>query len=897
VPPANAQLANGGFETPPNVYPYMVFGAGLSLPGWTMESGTVEIVGTYWQAAEGRQSLDLNGIFEEIGTLYQDVATVPGARYRVRFALAGNPEGGPAVKSLTLTWGDSELDTLTFDTTGRTLADMGWEYHEYVVTAASTRSRLRFQSTSSSFCGPALDDISVTPLDSRPPPPASPVPVIHSFAPHGGPPGEAVHIVGTNFAPTVEQNQVYFGSVKALVQSASDRRLAVLVPTGALFAPITLTVNGLTAYGDTPFSPTFSGNRLLDASTFAPRVTFATGRDPTTFAIGDLDGDGQPDLAVANYQSHTLSVFRNTSQPGRIDAGSFQTAVDFPAGPCPASVALGDLDGDGRLDVVVANDYGANISVYRNTSSPGAFTASSLAPRVNFDAGTHPVSVAVGDLDRDGRPDIAVANAAHAPSTVGVFRNTGAVAGITAATFEPMVEFPVGSYVFKVTIGDLDADGRPELAAANIESSSVSVLRNLSTRGIIASDSFAPHVDFDTGGRTFDLTIGDLDGDGVVDLAAVGDGGVSLFRNKGDGRFNAASFETRVALPVEGTAYEIKLADLGGDAKPDLAVTILYQNGVSVYENRSVAGALRAAAFGPKYDYAGAGNSVAVADLDGDTRPDLVTCLSSVVSVYRNVGGGSPPPPPPPPPGTMNTFGNGGFESPQGIYPYMVFTPGRQLPGWVVESGTVEIVGPYWQAAEGVQSLDLNGIFEDIGTIYQDVATTAGERYRIRFASAGNPECGPAVKSIKVFWDAEELAALEFDTTERSVTNMGWEYHEYVVTAAGARSRLRFQSTSSSFCGPALDDVSVSLLTTNGESVALAPAAFPPPVTALAMDPQPRLTIYGNVGRVYRIECSPEPLGATWQEITTVVLPTSPYTWTDPATNAPRKFYRAVLVH
>ena len=88
-------ITNGGFELPPGVYPYMVFDTGLRLPGWTVENGTVEIVGSYWQAAEGSQSLDLNGIFEEIGTIYQDVATVPGEHYKIRFAYSGNPECGP----------------------------------------------------------------------------------------------------------------------------------------------------------------------------------------------------------------------------------------------------------------------------------------------------------------------------------------------------------------------------------------------------------------------------------------------------------------------------------------------------------------------------------------------------------------------------------------------------------------------------------------------------------------------------------------------------------------------------------------------------------------------------------------------------------------------------------
>src|SRR5947199_10829526 len=94
---------------------------------------------------------------------------------------------------------------------------------------------------------------------------------------------------------------------------------------------------------------------------------------------------------------------------------------------------------------------------------------------------------------------------------------------------------------------------------------------------------------------------------------------------------------------------------------------------------------------------------------------------------------------------TGSSFMNVGFYVPTGVNPYQVFGAGSNLSGWIVESGTVEIVGPYWQAPEGSQSLDLNGIFEDIGTIYQDVPTVIGQAYKVRFAYAGNPECGATV--------------------------------------------------------------------------------------------------------------------------------------------------------
>jgi choice-of-anchor C domain-containing protein len=166
-----AQTTNGGFESPGNVFPYRVFSTGASLPGWTVERGTVEIVsGRYWQAAEGGQSLDLNGIFDQIGTIYQDIPTQPGQRYRVRFAFAGNPEGGwPKMKSFRVDWDGQAVTTLSFDTTGRTNSNLGWRHHEFIVAASGPISRLRFESLTPTFCGPVLDDITVTPVTAATP--------------------------------------------------------------------------------------------------------------------------------------------------------------------------------------------------------------------------------------------------------------------------------------------------------------------------------------------------------------------------------------------------------------------------------------------------------------------------------------------------------------------------------------------------------------------------------------------------------------------------------------------------------------------------------------------------------------------------------------------------------
>jgi len=115
----------------------------------------------------------------------------------------------------------------------------------------------------------------------------------------------------------------------------------------------------------------------VGAVSYVTNVDFATGTNPYSVAIGDLDGDGKPDLAVANYNSNTVSILRNTSTLGSI---SYATNVDFAAGTGPYSVAIGDLNGDGRADLAVANQIDGTVSVIRNTPSFPPPTVTSFSP-------------------------------------------------------------------------------------------------------------------------------------------------------------------------------------------------------------------------------------------------------------------------------------------------------------------------------------------------------------------------------------------------------------------------------------------------------------------------------------------------------------------------------------
>ena len=131
---------------------------------------------------------------------------------------------------------------------------------------------------------------------------------------------------------------------------------------------------------------------------FIARRDFDAGTHPSTVAVGDFNGDGVQDLAVANVNSANVSVLLGNGD------GTFQVAVNFGAGGRPRSVAVADFNGDGVQDLAVANDGSNNVSVLLGNGD-GTFQEA-----VNFGAGIFPVSVAVGDFNGDGRPDLAVAN-------------------------------------------------------------------------------------------------------------------------------------------------------------------------------------------------------------------------------------------------------------------------------------------------------------------------------------------------------------------------------------------------------------------------------------------------------------------------------------------------------
>jgi hypothetical protein len=186
-----------------------------------------------------------------------------------------------------------------------------------------------------------------------------------------------------------------------------------------------------------------------------------------------------------------------------------------------------------------------------------------------FDAGTGPVSVAVGDFNGDGKPDLAVAN--HTSNDVSVLLGNG------DGTFQAPRSISTGLNPFSVVVGDFRGDGHQDLAVANSTSNTVSVLLGN------GDGSFQPAHNINVGFSTRSVAFADFNGDGHLDLAVVYSGGVRVLLGNGDGSFQP----TTVSYVIAGAGFPTSgaVGDFNGDGRPDLAVTDQYANNVSILLN------------------------------------------------------------------------------------------------------------------------------------------------------------------------------------------------------------------------------------------------------------------------------------------------------------------------
>jgi VCBS repeat-containing protein len=324
--------------------------------------------------------------------------------------------------------------------------------------------------------------------------------------------------------------------------------------------------------------------------TFTGPTNFAVGDGPNSVAVGDFNGDGDPDLAVANEFAGSVSVLLGGA------GGNFSAATNIATGGFPFAVAAGDFNGDGDPDLAVADAFDGIISVLVG-STGGSFTGPT-----NFPAGSFPAAVAVGEFNADGDPDLAVVD--QVTGEILVLR------GIAGGGFSAPTTVGTATGPFSVAVGEFNGDSDPDLAVADQFSGRVLVLLGSSGANFTAPTTVASGSDPDS------VAVGDFNADGDPDLAVADQspGEIMVLLGSTGGTFTGPTI-----LTTDSGVSAVAVADFNRDGDPDLAVSNVNLSRVSVLLGST------GATFTAQTNFAvgSTQTSVVAADFNGDGKPDL----------------------------------------------------------------------------------------------------------------------------------------------------------------------------------------------------------------------------------------------------------------------------------
>jgi hypothetical protein len=341
------------------------------------------------------------------------------------------------------------------------------------------------------------------------------------------------------------------------------------------------------------------------ASFGTPTNTASGGNFPRGLATGDIDNDGDVDLVIANETGNNVSLLKNNGN------GTFATATTFSTGGnSPHPIALADFNSDGRLDVVAPNFSGSNVGLLINNGAGG------FNPATAVSVGPSPVYAIAADFNKDGRADVVTANLS---GSVSILINNG------AGGFNPANNINVGSNTYALASGDFNRDGNLDLVAVNNNTSAGNV-KILTGNG---AGGFTP-TNITVSGSPLGVTAGDFDDDGQLDLAIAATSNLFVLLNTGNGTFGAPS---QFALGTN--IFAVTSGDLNRDGRLDIAAVDRSNNTVRILENN---GSGSFTLNGTTYTVGSSPSGIVAVDLNNDGRLDLATsnASSSNFSVLLN---------------------------------------------------------------------------------------------------------------------------------------------------------------------------------------------------------------------------------------------------------------------
>ena len=400
------------------------------------------------------------------------------------------------------------------------------------------------------------------------------------------------------------------GTVAAAVPQVAGSGSIWIVTVGSIVGDGTIAINLV----DDNSIRDIAGNTLSAANyplRMNPATSFTTGAVPTSISTADFNSDGKLDVALLKSTGEVAIYLGNGTFRSPVSAGALSNNL--------FAIAL-DIDGDGKIDLAVISSFGGAVLL---GNGDGTFKA----PK-SFALDSQVDSIAAGDVNGDGKIDLVTASAAVTPSPTG---NISVLLGNGDGTFKPRVTYVNGKST-EVLLADVDQDGKLDALVANAADSSVSVFIGN------GDGTFKPRTTIST--KSVGMTVVDVNGDGKLDLLTTGGANVREFFGNGDGTFQAGPTLTASG----GSVGAVALADMNGDGKPDIVYGDYNNALMGVFLATGGGGAFAPVA---TFATAAAGNNpvdLAVADLNGDGKPEVLTIgrdFNSTMSILVNGNNGS----------------------------------------------------------------------------------------------------------------------------------------------------------------------------------------------------------------------------------------------------------------
>lgn len=460
-------------------------------------------------------------------------------------------------------------------------------------------------------------------------------PVILSVHKHINAAGGKVTLIGSNFGTDATKLVVHFGGAKAPIVSVTNQILETTVPAGATFENISVTniTTGLTGFTNDQFLLSYGGEHPLTASNLQGQFDFDASLGLYDLCMCDLDGDGKNDIASVNDNATSISLFRNTSSIGTL---SFVKSV-LSIGARTLHVRCGDLNGDGKQDVIMSEGgNGDRIFILKNNSTSGSLSFS--LQNISL-TGKRPKRIEVADLDLDGKPELIITDQGN--GNVLVLSNTSSLAAISFATPQVIV-VPGAASTDGLAVEDINDDRMPDIIVNQFLSanSNIFILKNESTPGNIKLDN---QITLSVPGTLVNLSVGDLDGDDKPDIAATQllSSSISVFLNQGTG--SLIQFSSINNILTDDRPWGIDFSDMDGDGKSDIVVASITNKSLTLLNNESTPGNLSFTKLVLPTTFIN--RHIRMGDLDGDSKPEIAfTSIddnnlgipASKISIFRN---------------------------------------------------------------------------------------------------------------------------------------------------------------------------------------------------------------------------------------------------------------------